>query len=132
MAELTFFDAAIKVLEDAGGGPLHYSDIARQALERGLVQTSGLTPDATMGAILYSHIKQTTARGETPKIRSLGKGNFALAIGTPNPIESTVEQANRETRKWMLEYLHGMAPPAFEQLIGALLVQIGFENVEVT
>lgn len=132
MAELTFLEGALRVLEEAGGGPLHYREISRRALERGLIQSSGLTPEATVGAILYSHVKQAAARGETPKVRALGKGNFALAIGSPSLIESTVEHANQETRKRMLERLHQMAPAAFEQLVGTLLTEIGFEGVEIT
>src|SRR2546428_12755528 len=47
-------------------------------------------------------------------------------------VETTIEQSNHETLERMLERLHRMAPSGFEQLVGALLSQIGFENVEVT
>src|SRR3989442_9289750 len=132
MTELTFFEAALRILEEAGGGPLHYREITRRALERQLIQTSGLTPEATVGATLYSHVKQAEARGEVPMVRSLGKGNFALSARAHGPIEATIDQSNRETLKRMLERLHEMAPSGFEQLVGALLTQIGVENVEVT
>jgi len=132
MADLTFFEAALRILEEAGGGPLHYREITRRALERGLIKTSGLTPEATVGAILYSHIKQAEVRGEVPKVRSVGKGNFALLVRTHGQVEATVEQSNREALDRMLGRLHKMAPPGFEQLVGALLTQIGFEKVQIT
>src|SRR2546428_2040978 len=47
-------------------------------------------------------------------------------------VETTIEQSNHETLERMLERLHRMAPSGFEQLVGALLSEIGFENVEVT
>lgn len=132
MPELTFFEAALRVLEEAGGGPLHYREITRRALVEGLIQTSGLTPEATIAAILYSHMKQSEAKGEPPKVKSLGKGFFALSVRSRGKVELTVEENNRQIRERMLAHLHEITPPAFEQLVGALLAQIGFEDVEVT
>ena len=54
---LSFIDAAAKVLE-LNGSPLHYRDITQQALERGLIQSNGKTPEATLNAVICVDIKQ--------------------------------------------------------------------------
>src|SRR5690554_3749767 len=52
----TAVEAAKIVLAEAEG-PLHYGEITRRILERGLWMTSGATPDATIGAKLAVDIK---------------------------------------------------------------------------
>ncbi len=49
---MTFFEAAKKVLEEAAGTPMHYRDVTKIAMERGYIESKGLTPEATMGAQL--------------------------------------------------------------------------------
>jgi hypothetical protein len=49
---MTFRDAAIEVLRGAGR-PLSTREITETALRRGLIQTHGKTPHATMSARLY-------------------------------------------------------------------------------
>jgi restriction system protein len=48
---LTTKQAAERVLREAGG-PLHADEITRRALNGGLINTKGKTPQATMGAQL--------------------------------------------------------------------------------
>ena len=48
--------AAIQVLQQAGT-PLHAKDIAEQIMAGGLRQSEGKTPDATVSARFYSHVK---------------------------------------------------------------------------
>src|SRR2546422_11699119 len=110
MVELTFLEAALKVLQEAGGGPLHYREITRRALENGWLQSSGLTPAATLGATLYSHIKQAGSRGEVPRVRSIGKGLFSLPPKGQGQIEGIVDQNNRDIQQRMLQHLHNMDP----------------------
>lgn len=131
MEELTFFEAALRVLQEAGGQPLHYREIASRALTQALIKSSGKTPEATIGAILYSHVKQAQAAGEEPKVVAVGKGFFSLPRGKPTKVEAIVAENNKEVQKRLLQYLHEMDPTAFENLIAALLSAIGFENVEV-
>ncbi len=54
---MTVKDAAIKILQSAGK-PLHAKEIAKRAINTGIWRTEGKTPDATVGAILYSDIKK--------------------------------------------------------------------------
>jgi len=52
----SFKSAAIKILSDAKK-PLHYEEITKIALEKGLIETSGATPEATMNAQISIDIK---------------------------------------------------------------------------
>ena len=52
----TFKQSAIEILKKAGT-PLHYTEITRLALESGILETEGATPEATMSAQLVIDIK---------------------------------------------------------------------------
>ena len=58
---MTILEAAIQVLKE-GAEPLHVNEITRRILSRRLWKTSGKTPSATVGAKLYSDIRE---KGET-------------------------------------------------------------------
>jgi restriction system protein len=47
---MSFSEATLSVLQEAGE-PLHYREITRRAFGRGLIQTDGKTPEATLNAI---------------------------------------------------------------------------------
>ena len=55
-APLTFKQAAEKILGESDH-PLSPSEIVELALEAGIVETEGATPEATMGAQLYLDIR---------------------------------------------------------------------------
>ena len=57
MAEMSWKDAAKKVLEDAGK-PLYYSDITDRILGQGLKTTAGATPAATVNARISTAIQK--------------------------------------------------------------------------
>jgi hypothetical protein len=52
----SFKSAAIQILS-AGGKPMHYKEITKLAIEKGILETSGNTPDATMNAQISVEIK---------------------------------------------------------------------------
>ena len=54
MKKLSFKGAAIKILKEADE-PLTAKEITEVALEEGLIETSGATPQATMAATLHWH-----------------------------------------------------------------------------
>ena len=62
MAEMSWKDAAQKVLEDAGK-PLHYSDITDRILGKGLKTTAGATPASTVNATISSAILKEGSAG---------------------------------------------------------------------
>jgi restriction system protein len=83
------------VLTDAGE-PLHYKEITKRVLQRGLWATTGQTPDATVNAQLAVDIKQ---RGETSVFNRTDKGIFALrAWGIANGQGKTVAAPVSEKR----------------------------------
>ena len=132
MPELTFFEAALKVLEEADGGPLHYKEISERAIKSGYIKTSGRTPEASIGAQLYTYIKKAEATGQEPKILQIGKGKFALSKKVEKGSLKAIKESNAKVRSELHEKLKQINPRAFENLVGNLLSNIGFENVIVT
>jgi restriction system protein len=71
---MSVLDAVHAVLE-AEGKPLHYRDITRLALQRGLWRSDGATPDATVNSRLAVDIQNL---GASSRFQRTGKGLFAL------------------------------------------------------
>jgi restriction system protein len=131
-AAFTYLQAAEAILrEDSPGAPMHYRRITELALERGLLQTTGLTPEATMVAQITTDIKRRTTGGRPARFRAFGRGLYGLA--TPaDPLGGAIQEHNRKVRHRLRERLSGTDPVAFEYLIGELLTSLGFEDVAVT
>jgi len=55
---MQFKDAAYVILTRSGQ-PLHYREITAKALEENLLETTGRTPESTMGALLYTDTNKT-------------------------------------------------------------------------
>ena len=126
---MDFLTAAYQILESSGA-PLHYKEITRRALAKGLIETSGMTPEATMGAQLYTDSKKEDSRFE-----QVGRATFGLKkTARLDDIGRRVELINTATRRTLKKRLHTMPADRFETLIGVLLVQIGFDesSVQVT
>jgi hypothetical protein len=71
----TFLDAAHNILKEAGR-PMHYSEVARIALERNSGFSQARDPIESLGGVLYSEIKRgSNQRGFV----RLGDGYFGLA-----------------------------------------------------
>lgn len=130
---VSFTDAAEQVLTRLGDGqPMHYREITTKALELGLIRTSGRTPEATMYASVLEEIQRYHKRGEKPRFHMAGKGMIGLAKWLPTGIPSQVEQHNRKVRTQLLARLMSMSFGEFEELVGVLLAELGFEEVAVT
>ena len=71
---MNLVNAIIQVLTEADG-PLHVRDITERILGQGLWQTRGKTPDATVGARLYTDIKE---KGEASLFEQTGAAAFSL------------------------------------------------------
>lgn len=130
---VSFTDAAEAVLkEHAHGRSMHYRKITGKALELGLVQTSGRTPEATMYASVLQEIQRFKKRGKQPRFQMLGQGQIALAKSLPLGIAAQIERENKRIR----DHLHGrlmeMHFAQFEELVGFVLAKLGFEEVSVT
>ena len=124
MKKLSFKGAAIKILEEADE-PLTAREITDVALDEGLIETSGATPEATMAAQLYT---------DTGKFKKVGKGLFALVKQTESAKSPllAIQNQNVLVKQKLIERIHKMDPFLFEFLVAELLRKIGYENVEVT
>lgn len=129
----SFIDAAEKVLEQFGKKqPMHYRDITKIALKQGWLDTEGKTPDATMGAQIYTAIKRAQRRGDQPRFNQHGRGVFGLTKWMGHGLSYEIEQHNKKVRQALRKRLLGLKPKEFEDLVGILLVEMGFEDIVVT
>ena len=127
---LTYKAAAHRVLADAGH-PLRYEEITKRAIERDLINPQGMTPEATMGAQLYSDIKN---QGANSRFRKEGEATFGLAVWERG-VSGIVHRADKQRRvvkQKLLNRLLEMDPRDFEQLVGRLLGAMGYDNITVT
>ncbi len=132
-AYFTFIDCAQKVLEENGGNKsMHYRDITEIALQKGWLNTGGKTPAATMYAQLITLIKSQQKHGKQPRFVKHGKGYFSLSQSTDSSLTIQIEQHNQQVRKALHDKLLALTPGEFEEFISQLLVEMGFEMVEVT
>ena len=67
---MSFLKAAISILKETGR-EMTATEVARIALERGLVESSGKTPGATLAAQLYVHVRDHP-HGPLQKIAETG------------------------------------------------------------
>ena len=130
---LSFTDAAERVLKrSADQQPLHYSEITKRALKRGLISTKGRTPAATMNSGIVTEIRRNKAPGDSPRFVRHGPGLFGLAAWLPVGVAQLIEEKNREVRQSLLDRARTASPADFENLVGELLAAMGFAGVEVT
>ena len=130
---LSFTDAAERILgESVDQEPWHYAAITKHALEHGLIRTEGRTPAASMYAMILTEIRRQEERGESPRFVRRGRGMVGLAAWLPDEVAGLIDERNREVRQRLLDRARSASPADFENLIGQLLVAMGFENVEVT
>lgn len=123
---MNFLDAAFEILKQANTS-LHYTEIARRAMSRDLLVTSGQTPEATMGSRLYVDTNRPESR-----FHRAGRGFFELATQVDgDEIGQRVEEINLQTRKQLRQALADMPADRFEALISELLIAIGFDEASV-
>ena len=67
--------AAVLLLREAQGRPLHYAEIAKAALERNLIAVSDRNVVEHVATSLYRHIRKA---GEGSWLRRIGPGKFEL------------------------------------------------------
>ena len=129
----SFTDAAELVLENvADKKPMHYRDITDQILELDLVNTEGKTPEATLYSQILTEIKRNTDKKVTPRFVKYGNGLVGLRKWMGEGLAFRIEQHNLEIEKKLREHLYKITPQEFEHLIGRLLGEMGFEEIEVT
>ncbi len=102
--------------------PMHFGDITKKAREQGWLNTEGKTPEASMGAQIYTAIKRAQRRGEQPHFVQHGKCVFSLSKWMGHGLPYEIEQHNRQVLQALRKRLLGLKPKEFEDLIGLLLV----------
>jgi len=129
----SFLDVAEKVLHQFGNrNSMHYRYITEKAMDQGWLNTSGKTPEATMNAQLITELKRVKASGEPGRFVRTSPGCYSLVKWKETGLPYQISQHNREIRKKLLSQLMDMSPAQFEELIGHLLAEMGFERIEVT
>ena len=85
-----------------------------------------------MYSMILTEIRRREARGESARFVQHGRGMVGLAAWRPPDVARLVEQKNREVHQALLDRARDGSPEAFEQLVGELLLAMGFQDVEVT
>jgi len=126
---VSFKKAAEAILKDSEL-PLTPKQILEKALEKELITSEGKTPEATMGAQIYTDIKTNK---NTPFIK-IEKGKFTVKNTKNKALDffSSIDAHNANVKKQLLEKLLEMDPYQFESFVGELLDKIGYVNVETT
>lgn len=134
MAEsLTYLDIATKMLsEEPKLKKIHYRDLAKKAFDLGLIESDDLIVAGNIASAINSDIRKSKSQGTEPKFISFGKGLYGLSIHEPKGIFADIRNKNQEVKKHLLEALHAMHPNKFEELIGEVLRNLNFENVQIT
>lgn len=127
--KLSFKKAAESILRESDR-PLSPKEIAERAIEAGIIETDGATPDATMGAQIYVDIRSNPKS----QFKKVGRGKFTLikAPGAEASAEVIIDNQNQVVRGELKAKLLVMEPAQFEVLVGELLGKLGYEDVKVT
>ena len=130
--KLSFTDAAEKVLREfANRKPVHYKNIIDIAVKKGWILTKGLTPETTLTAVIGSENRRRLRRGEEPRFITHGKGLYSLSEWEPKGLLRDIQRANKEIKEKLHKIIMKISPERFEELIGQLLAEIGFDSIEV-
>ena len=126
-ATMTFTDAAETVLDQQKThAPMHYQQVTALALQQGLLNTQGLTPEATMYAQILTEIKRQTLKGQTPRFTKHGQGQVGLTKWLGSGLLAQITQYNAGVARDLHVRLMAMTPTEFELLVGTLLDKMGF------
>jgi len=118
----TFKQSAIEVLKKARK-PLHYAEITRKALESGILETEGATPEATMNSQIILDIRH---KGQGSDFIKVSPSTYALNPNkkkikeTPKIIEAEKEEEEK------IVIAGGFTGKAGEHLVCSELLFRGF------
>lgn len=92
--------SALSILKD-NKKPLHYKEITRLALEKGILETDGATPDATMNALISMEIKH---RGNLSDFVRASAGVYGLKSYPDSYLQVEVkEEEQKEEEELVIE-----------------------------
>src|SRR5687768_1869828 len=102
---MQFKDAAYDILKQENK-PLHYNEITNKAIAAGILEYSGQTPEATMGALLYTDTLKENSRFK----RGDQRGTFTLRASGPTGIDQQIEAIHKKVRQDLHKHLLAMEP----------------------
>lgn len=114
--------SAIEVLK-AEKKPLHYKDITRLALERGLLETEGATPDASMNSQIIIDIKHKGAKSDFIKT---DPSTYALNPDRNEKPEEVIEAIKETEEEEKIKVESGYVGKGGEHLVCSELLFRGF------
>ncbi|KKU45230.1 MAG: hypothetical protein UX62_C0039G0009 [Microgenomates group bacterium GW2011_GWA2_46_7] len=130
---LTYLEIAYQVLNlDPEIRQLHYRSLTNKAFELGLVESDDLIIAGNIASAINADIRKSKSQGTESKFISFGKGLYGLSEHEPRGIFADIRNKNHEVQKQLLEALHAMQPSKFEELVGEVLRNLGFEKVKIT
>ncbi len=129
-ATVAYLDAAEVVLgKHADRSPMHYVDITDKALELGMLEARGRPHDATMYARIAADVSRADAAGHRSRFVKLGNGRIGLAKWQKGSDDESLP--NRVTGEALLVSLFEMQPAEFEMVVGQVLAEMGFGEIDV-
>ncbi len=130
---LTYLDIAYKILkEENKARSLHYKVIAKRAFKLGLIESDDLIISGNISSAINADIRKSKIEGEESKFITYGKGQYGLSENEPKGIFAEIRDKNNQVKRQLLEALLAMPPFSFEELVGEVLRNLGFENITVT
>jgi restriction system protein len=130
---LTYLEIALKIFsEEPKLKQIHYRDLANKAFDLGLIESDDLVIAGNIASAINADIRKSKTQGTESKFISFGKGLYGLSEHEPKGIFADIRNKNQEVKKQLLEALHAMPPSKFEELVGEVLRNLGFEKVQVT
>lgn len=132
---MTFADAAERVLRD-NGSEMQNSALAKAAIQKGYLVTQSSRPETSMHVSLRSDNRAREKRGMRGRFVFKPGGKVSLAEWQTGDEYDRLVEAARKTRERVAKNLidglirHNNGSD-FEKFVGDLLVQAGYENVEV-
>ncbi len=117
-----FKDSAIQILTEQKK-PLHYKEITQLALEQGILETDGKTPEASMNAQIVMDIKN---KGKSSDFVKISPSTYALNSNKiePKDKKKIIEKEQQEDEKLIIE--SGFTGKGGEHLVCSHLLFRGF------
>ena len=134
-------EAALEVLRNSDGRPMHVRQLADVALNRHLVDGKLAHPELVrqLRAALVREARDREADGLRARVRGLGGGHYALAdrkldqelVPLERELADKAARLREATLHAVCRRVQRLSPPAFEALGCALLDKLGFSGVEL-
>lgn len=117
-----FKTSAVAILAEARK-PLHYKEITRLALEKGILETEGAAPDASMNAQIVMEIKH---KGKLSDFIRTAPSTYALNPDKPQQIDIEPETEEEREKEEEISIESGYTGKAGEHLVCSQLLFRGF------